>query len=229
MDNITDPAPVTLKRARALAAQPPVWGERVRGAVISWPADADWFDWVLHAPGPHSHPGASELFVVLEGAFELAVGPETVTLQRGEAYLVPPDVVHDPVGTAGTDLALVSIVSPNRKGLRAVMSDKPAAECPGGGQRAAPGMVDLPSNAQLECTTYLLGDGERVAVEPRRDVDRVLVVVEGEVDVEIGALGGRLMTGALAFVPARAAHSLVGRGAVPATVIAVWGTGLDEA
>ncbi len=215
--------------AEALAAQPPIFAERVRATVIAWNAGEPWFAGQPLAAGPHAHPGATELFVVLAGAFELSVGRERHTMREGDVFLIPPDAVHEPLGTAGTDLALVSIVSPNRKGLRfqteGFSADSYLAE-PG---RAAAGEAHVPANAQLDGVKHVLAPGEQIAWEGRRDVDRVLLVLRGAVDVEIGPLGGRLEPGSMVFVPARAAHRAVGRGSEPAVLLAVWATGSEAA
>ncbi len=212
----------------SLAAQAPTFAERVRATVLSWCASEPWFDEVMHAPGPHWHPDATEVFVVLEGAFELAVGPETFTLTRGEMCLIPPDAVHDPLGTAGTDLALLSIVSPNRKGLRSQMASTPASESPIRAPRARVEAGPLPSNHQLECAAFEVGRDDELSWDGRLGTDRVLVVVRGEVDVRVARLTGRLAAGAVTFVPARAAHGVAGRSAEPAVVLAVWASGADS-
>jgi mannose-6-phosphate isomerase-like protein (cupin superfamily) len=215
------------RRVLELAAQPPVFAERVRASVISWGAGSPWFDGRPLEPGPHSHPGATELFVVLEGALAMSLGRESFTLGKGEVCLIPPDAVHEPLGNAGTDLALVSIVSPNRKGLRFKTSDFPNSAYDAVGERTLVADGRAPSNDQLENEVCALGDGERREWGGRREVDRLLLVVAGEVDVQVPPLAGRLGAGSMVFVAARARHALVGRGAVPAIVLATWATGLD--
>ena len=42
---------------------------------------------------PHSHPHVQASYVA-QGRFEVTVGGETRTLDAGDSFIVPPDVVH---------------------------------------------------------------------------------------------------------------------------------------
>ncbi|OJU80835.1 MAG: hypothetical protein BGO11_19770 [Solirubrobacterales bacterium 70-9] len=218
---------MSAERVVTLAAQPPIFAERVRATVLAWRSGSAWFADTPLAPGPHSHPGATELFVVLEGAFEMTVGHERLTMSQGDVFLIPPDAVHEPLGNAGTDLSLVSIVSPNRKGSRFKTSD-----FPDWGYDLAPGrgsaiVREIPSNHQLDSELVILAADERSDWEGRADVDRVLLVLSGEVELRMPPLSGRLGAGSMTFVPAKAGHTVTGVGADPAVVLATWATGLE--
>lgn len=45
----------------------------------------------------HAHADADELFLVLEGAFDLELRDRVVPLERGELFVVPRGVEHRPV------------------------------------------------------------------------------------------------------------------------------------
>jgi mannose-6-phosphate isomerase-like protein (cupin superfamily) len=45
----------------------------------------------------HAHAEADELFLVLEGAFDLELRDRVVTLRKGELFVVPRGVEHRPV------------------------------------------------------------------------------------------------------------------------------------
>ncbi len=63
----------------------------------------------------HSHPH-EQSGIVLEGRLALTIGPETRTLEPGEAYIVPPNVPHRAVAVGGPMKAL-DIFSPIREDL----------------------------------------------------------------------------------------------------------------
>ena len=43
---------------------------------------------------PHRHDGSSELFYILDGAFDLLVEEDVVTARAGDLLVVPPGVAH---------------------------------------------------------------------------------------------------------------------------------------
>ena len=52
--------------------------------------------------GRHTHPG-EELGYVLEGEFEIRVeGQEPKTVKTGDAFMVPPNTIHDALNTGST-------------------------------------------------------------------------------------------------------------------------------
>lgn len=46
------------------------------------------------ATGPHHHLKSSEMFFVLDGALQVLLGEELVTLEQGDLVVIPPGVVH---------------------------------------------------------------------------------------------------------------------------------------
>jgi mannose-6-phosphate isomerase-like protein (cupin superfamily) len=136
---------------------------------------------------------------------------------------VPPDGWHDPVGNGGTDLAVVSIVSPNLRDRRWQTTGFAAAAYDAQARRSHAGAQAL-RDERLEAEHLTLAPGEQQRWPGRRDVDRVVLVVEGEVEATIGPFRGALAAGGLAFVPARAEHALSAGGA-GALVVAAWAAG----
>lgn len=55
----------------------------------------------------HAHPETDELFLVLDGVFELRMPDGTVTLRRGDVYTVPRGVRHAPRAEPGTRILMV--------------------------------------------------------------------------------------------------------------------------
>ena len=58
----------------AWIAQPYFFSERTRGKTLYWPAGSDWFANDPLPPIAHSHPGAAEVYFVVEGNLEVTVG-----------------------------------------------------------------------------------------------------------------------------------------------------------
>lgn len=74
--------------------------------------------WISMDPGAvvveHSHPN-EQLGVVVQGSVTITVGDETREMLNGDAYVVPPDLVHS--GVAGSEgVLLVETFVPIRDG-----------------------------------------------------------------------------------------------------------------
>jgi len=54
----------------------------------------------------HSHADEDELFLVIEGELVLQFRDGEVVLKRGEMYIVPRGVEHNPVAKPGTSVLL---------------------------------------------------------------------------------------------------------------------------
>lgn len=62
-----------------------VWGEQLMLSVV---------DLAPHAVvPPHSHPH-EQMGLLLEGEFDFTIGDETKRLRAGDAWFVPPNVIH---------------------------------------------------------------------------------------------------------------------------------------
>jgi len=55
----------------------------------------------------HSHPDTDDLFLVLEGELDIELRDRTVTLCRGELFVVPRGVEHRPVARRGEAQVLI--------------------------------------------------------------------------------------------------------------------------
>lgn len=56
---------------------------------------------------PHSHPETDELFLVLTGELTIRLDAGDVTLTRGQLYVVPRGVQHQPYAPDGAEILLV--------------------------------------------------------------------------------------------------------------------------
>lgn len=55
----------------------------------------------------HSHPDTDELFLVLDGELTIRLDSGDVTLRRGQLYVVPRGVEHQPYAPDGAEVLLV--------------------------------------------------------------------------------------------------------------------------
>ncbi|HEY4456881.1 MAG TPA: cupin domain-containing protein [Pseudonocardiaceae bacterium] len=70
----------------------------------------------VDGPPPHYHRASSELFFLLDGALDVLVGEEIVTVRTGDFLLVPPNTTHA-WGTrahAGADILIIKAPGTNR-------------------------------------------------------------------------------------------------------------------
>jgi uncharacterized cupin superfamily protein len=61
---------------------------------------------------PHRHDNSSELFYILDGAFDLLVGEEVVTARTGDLLGVPPGVAHAFAAHRGSTAEALIIATP---------------------------------------------------------------------------------------------------------------------
>lgn len=55
----------------------------------------------------HSHPDTDEFFLVLEGELTIRLDTGDVNLSRGDVYVVPRGVAHQPTSTHGAQILLM--------------------------------------------------------------------------------------------------------------------------
>ena len=55
----------------------------------------------------HSHEDTDDFFLVIEGEIDIEMRDQTVTLKKGEMYVVPAGVEHRPVAKAESHLLLI--------------------------------------------------------------------------------------------------------------------------
>jgi mannose-6-phosphate isomerase-like protein (cupin superfamily) len=55
----------------------------------------------------HKHSDADELFLVIEGSFEMMLHDQTLMLKEGEMVVIPKGVLHCPVSKNGATVLLI--------------------------------------------------------------------------------------------------------------------------
>ena len=63
----------------------------------------------------HSHDGAIEVFLILEGCCDMTIGSETQRMQAGQYVLCPADVPHQLHNPGPDELLLFLLVAPHRE------------------------------------------------------------------------------------------------------------------
>lgn len=64
----------------------------------------------------HQHSEADELFLVLEGRFDMKLEGETIPLKEGEMIIVPKGVMHCPMSKEGATVLLIDPVGLEKTG-----------------------------------------------------------------------------------------------------------------
>jgi mannose-6-phosphate isomerase-like protein (cupin superfamily) len=191
-----------------------------------WPRDRDWFinDPLGHAA--HLHPGASEIYFVASGQLEVVVGSARLELATGDLCLIPADTYHDPVGTMGTDLGLFCVVAPNWRGRRwqtdpippAALANEPVVA-------RGPVMAGaLPSDKLLCCSCLELPAGATEEFPVAPGAERVLYVLDGELELHVGGLAGRFTAHQFAHIPSNLSHRIRAGGDQPLRLLSVHST-----
>lgn len=96
--------------------QPLWWSERQRSKALLWPHPATWFVNDPLGPQPHTHPAASEVYVVASGVLGLTVGRDVVEVTAGGYCYIPPSTFHAPSNTGREDLLMLAVVAPKSAG-----------------------------------------------------------------------------------------------------------------
>src|SRR5688500_7584155 len=63
----------------------------------------------------HSHDGAVEVFLVMEGACDFDVDGQRFTLQAGQYVAIPPEVPHELWNRTEEDLLMFLVVAPHQQ------------------------------------------------------------------------------------------------------------------
>ncbi len=64
----------------------------------------------------HKHSDADELFLVLDGSFDMQLEHQTITMKAGEMIVIPKGVMHCPVSKEGATVLLVDPVGLEKTG-----------------------------------------------------------------------------------------------------------------
>ncbi|WP_257792086.1 cupin domain-containing protein [Marisediminicola antarctica] len=168
------------------------WSERQRSRPLLWPAGESWFSNDPLGPLPHTHPGASEVYFVASGELHVTVGTTDLVLSAGDYCLIPPGTFHSPQNLASEDLRMLALVSPNVKGERWKTAPFSAEDFEG---QPLVGNVfrntALPDSAHIRGEPIHLSQGSLWSFE-NEAADTTIWVVEGDVEVTVGMLAGRI-------------------------------------
>jgi mannose-6-phosphate isomerase-like protein (cupin superfamily) len=219
------PPPVTAEGfdLAAWGAQQNYWTERVRGGALIWHEGESWFANDPLGPLPHSHPDATEIYFVAHGTLEAGVGDESLELSAGDVCLIPPDLFHDPRGTAGTSLGLFCVVAPNWRDRRwQTEGFTPAAELPPPTVWSVGDAGPPPSDELLASELLELDPGESEEHGVVRGRERVLYVLSGRMALTIDNLAGEFGPHQYAHVGSNVRHRVESVGSEPLTCLAVW-------
>jgi mannose-6-phosphate isomerase-like protein (cupin superfamily) len=64
----------------------------------------------------HKHSHADELFLVLEGRFDMHLEDQTIAMQEGDLIVIPKGVMHCPVSKEGATVLLIDPVGLEKTG-----------------------------------------------------------------------------------------------------------------
>lgn len=164
-----------------------------RGGATIWLAGANGLIGDSLGPIMHSHDGASEIFYFVSGRCRLEIGDSEEIFVAGDFVLVPPEVPHNLWNASDEDLLVFWLVAPN------FINHKWRTDhfAPGAlSRRAIRGHVhsgaDLPNDQHIGSRLMTLSPGQSHSGKTAPNEEAVLYVVEGEAQVKVGKLGGRL-------------------------------------
>lgn len=106
------------QNSNAWLAEDGWWSERLRSRPLLWPVGDSWFINDPLGPKPHTHPDASEIFLVAAGEMMLKVGREDHHVRHGDLIMIPPNTFHEPQAIGAVDLCLLAVISPNLRNAR---------------------------------------------------------------------------------------------------------------
>lgn len=66
----------------------------------------------MTGPGPHNHKGFSELIYVASGALDVLANDEIVTLEKGDAVVVPPLISHAFAAARDSEADVLIVAAP---------------------------------------------------------------------------------------------------------------------
>jgi mannose-6-phosphate isomerase-like protein (cupin superfamily) len=203
-------------------AQTMWWSERYRCRPLVWPAGDTWFCNDPLGPKPHTHPDASEIFLVARGTMSLIVGKERHRMNPGDFCLVPPDTYHEPMNAGDDDLCVLALVAPNWRDRRWKPDGFDDPDLRGTAQLGSVADAGpLPSDAVLRSEIIRLAPGEG------RDgttsgADRLVYALTGTIGVHVEHLQGSLRPHQFVNVIAGADHVVSNAGKQDGTFLSVY-------
>ena len=210
--------------------QPLIWGERCRGRSLVWTRESDWFINDPLGPTPHSHDDATEVAFLAQGSMEIEVGGERRLYSAGDFLLMPPDKFHNYWLHGEDPVCLFVLVAPNHKYHRFRTRDFPPTAHQGGGAyaQATSGAV-LPSNAHIQSEVKALAPGESEGPGLLNLQDRVIYVLDGVAQVQLGSLSGPVGPHQYQYLPATFTHEIRNAGVYPLRYISMLVTDSETA
>jgi quercetin dioxygenase-like cupin family protein len=178
---------------RDYVRQPIMFTEAFRGGPLVWPAGATHLYGDPLGPVRHVHDGAAEYYYVLRGACLVEISGEERVAEEGDLVYIPADAPHNLLHeVGGVDAWTFIMVAPNFQANKWRTTDLPSDERspkmtltrPLEGDRSAEGN---PFPAEL---VELARDGSIVVSQASAEL--VYLMVDGECQVRVGALAGRL-------------------------------------
>jgi len=193
--------------------------ERQRGGAAVWPRGRRGLIGDPLGPVLHLHDGASEVFYFVAGRCRLEIGNSEAFFGPADFVLIPPEVPHNLWNAADEDLLVFWIVAPNvvnnkwrTTGFPPGAMDKRA---PRG--RVGPG-VDLPSDKNILGRLLTLGESPHRA-RTAESQETIIYVTEGEANVTVARLTGKLRRNEFVHVPIRTPYSIAAAGAHAAALV----------
>lgn len=181
----------------------------MRGGATIWQVGASRL--LDDALGPilHIHDDASEIFYFISGRCRLEVGDSEEFFEAGDFVLVPPQVPHNVWRHGDEDLLVLWIVAPHFQANKWRTDDFPAGAMQ---RRALRGRVaaggQLPSDDQIESRLLTLAAGTRETGRTAEQQEAVIYIVDGQADVKVGHLSGRLASHEFVHVPVDTAYAV---------------------
>lgn len=174
----------------------------LRGGATVWPAGGSRLLDDALGPVMHLHDDASEIFYFVSGRCRLEVGDSQEFLEPGDFVLVPPQVPHNLWKAGDDDLLVFWLVAPHFQANKWRTDNFPAGAMQRGvlRGRVQPG-GGLPSDAQINSALLTLAEGAGEAGRTAARQEAVILVADGQAEVRVGRLSGRLGARAVVHVP----------------------------
>jgi mannose-6-phosphate isomerase-like protein (cupin superfamily) len=174
----------------------------MRGGATIWQPGASGLLGDTLGPVMHLHNEASEIFYFVAGHCRLEAGDSEEWFEPGDFVVVPPEVPHD-------DMLVFWLVAPHFQANKWRTEDFPEGAMQ---RRVIRGHVhaggELPSDDQIESRLLTLAGGEGQAGRTAERQEAVVYIVEGQAEVRVGKLSGRLGAHEFVHVPVDTEYEL---------------------
>jgi len=194
--------------------------EIMRGGATVWESGAHGLIGDTLGPVMHLHDGASEIFYFVSGKCRLEVGKNEEYFESGDFVLVPPQVPHNLWNAGEEDLLVFWIVSPHMSEdkwrTESITSEEMKLRVVR--SRVEQG-VDLPSDGNIHSQLHTLGLGNQLTNQTMVKQEAVIYITEGQAEIKIGKLGGRLVQNDFVHVPVNTPYSAIPVGGSASVII----------